>query len=194
MNFEHLKALNPSALLCKLESTHHINAEDLQIRDFVISRTRDNLKCPIFILLLDNYTKSDQKLLQMLKEWINLKEGSIKLDCYSNFTIGDFTKNKLYVFNKFERSFPKNFDNIFISQKLIDNCGGMIFVVDNIKDLPKNIVSASHGIFINKKGEIREILGYCEPMLFYGVNLVKESEYTVLDRLKLWTNLSSLRL
>ena len=194
MNYEHLKALNPSALLCKLETTHYINPEDLQIRDFVISRTRDNLKCPIFILLIDSYSKSDQKLIQMLKEWINLKEGNVKIDCYSNFNNGDFTKNKLYVFNKFEESFPKNFDNIFIAQRLIDSCGGMIFIIDNIKDVPKNIVSASHGIFIRCNKEMREILGYCEPMLFYGVNLVKEKEYTVLDRLKLWTNLSNLKI
>jgi hypothetical protein len=130
----------------------------------------------------------------MLKQWINIKESNVKLDCYSNFNIGDFVKNKLYIFNKFDETLPKNFNNTFISQKLIDRCGGMIFIIDNIKDLPKNIVSASHSIFIRNNKEVRDILVYCEPLLFYGVNLIKESEYIVIDRLKLWTNLSSLKI
>jgi hypothetical protein len=199
MIYEQLKALNPSALICRQNSTHYINKEDLQIKDFVLYRTKDNLKSPIFILLLDQFNKTDDLLLQTLKQWINLKQINVDLNFHIDFKKKDFVKNKLYIFNFFQHHSITHhspiFDNIFIANYLIENCGSMIFIINNIKQIPKSIVSASHSIFIRNNQDIKDILAYTEPMLFPTVNLLKEdNDYIVIDRLKLWSNLSILKL
>lgn len=154
-----------------------LNSLENNLNEFVLFRTRENLKRPIFSIVIgDNFTQQDTKLktkaiIDYLFIWINLSIKKITIDFLQSFQPKDIRNDKVYVFNlssiqhiiRDESTLLNINDNEIVSSHfysyLIDNCGPMIFIANKLNDIPVQIRSISNAIFILPSENMETVLG-----------------------------------
>jgi uncharacterized ubiquitin-like protein YukD len=167
------------------------------ITEFSITRTRDNLKRPIFIIYSSN-EKNIKNIVEYLSIWISKPIKKLSVDMLDTFQEEKINKEHLYVFNMTKNKILEEESKLLnvnvsdvitnnIYNVLIDKAGPMIFIADNRHSIPTIFTSIHSSIFID------DIKGW--NLL---INLNKEYEYEkedilVIDDMNSFSKISVLK-
>jgi len=165
--------------------------------EFSITRTRDNLKRPVFIIYSTN-EKHIKDIVEYLTIWISKSIKKISIDMLDTFQEEKINKEYLYIFNMTKNKILEEESKILntnvsevvtnsIYNVLVDKAGPMIFIADNRHHIPTVFASIHSAIFID------DIKGW--NLL---INLNKEYEYEkedilVIDDMNSFSKISVLK-
>lgn len=170
------------------------------VTEFSISRTRDNLKRPIFIIYSTNL-KHIRDIVEYLSIWISKPIKKLIIDMLDTFNVEKISKEHLYVFNMLSKNITNNqileeeskILNTNVSDVvtssiynvLVDKAGPMIFITDNRHSIPSIFTSIHSAMFIDDVKAWNLLINLNNEYDYEKENILVVDDMNALSRLSL---------
>ena len=171
-----------------------LNSIEQNLTPFSLSRTRENLKRPVFVII--GSTPDEIKtIIDYLVVWINTSLKKITIDSLQTFNSKDIRNDKAYVFNlstlpsiiKDESVWLNRDVNTVVKTSictyLIDNCGPMIWVGSKLSDIPIQMRNLSSATFICPSDDLKSVLDGVSTFQMNEKLRYKQEEVLVFDKM-----------
>jgi hypothetical protein len=171
-----------------------LNSIEQNLTPFSLSRTRENLKRPVFIVI-GSVVKDIKTIIDYLVVWINMSLKKISIDSLQTFHPKDIRNDKTYVFNlsniesiiKDESLWVNRSVNTIVQTSicsyLIDNCGPMIWIGSKLSDIPVQIRDLSSATFVCPSDDFKKVLDGVSTFQMNEKLRYKQEDVIVFDKM-----------
>jgi hypothetical protein len=181
-----------------INETNRVNKEDSNTDNLIVNRSKELMETKVFLVIHNSLEQNNiRSIINYIKHILKIeKECESSIDTIKDFDNSIFKEDTVYIFDSLnEKLGVKNQDitgteiTSLMMKDIFEKVGGLIFIANNIKEVPKFICTVSQLVFIQKDIEDIQTTLAVSAGIKFKENSIVDIDMFCINKFNLWTKI-----